>query len=153
MDRSKCRLRLDQIEKTNQKMIIWLIIQLIIWLISIINVGVKGTWPTSFRWSGGTGQGETAINWSIESSTPIYKGTSSVRVTEHWNRLPREVVDSLLWRYSRPAWMPTCAVCCRGYVLQGGWTQWSLEVPSKPYNSVILWFCEMRCRLTFRFLQ
>ena len=25
---------------------------------------------------------------------------------------------------------------------QGGWTRWPTEVPSKPYHSVILWFCE-----------
>jgi len=25
---------------------------------------------------------------------------------------------------------------------QGGWTRWSLEVPSNPYSSVILWFCD-----------
>ena len=42
----------------------------------------------------------------------------------------------LLWRYSRP----TCAACCRGPALQGGWAQWSLEVPSSPYTSVILCF-------------
>jgi len=37
-----------------------------------------------------------------------------LRVTEHWNRLPREVVGILLlWRYSRPAWTWSCAACCR----------------------------------------
>ena len=25
---------------------------------------------------------------------------------------------------------------------QGGWTRWSPEVPSNPYHSVILWFCD-----------
>ena len=37
--------------------------------------GVKGTWPTSFQQSGGTEQGEMAINLSIGSSTPICDGT------------------------------------------------------------------------------
>jgi len=34
-----------------------------------------------------------------------------LRVTEHWKRLPRGVVDSPLWRYSNPVW--SCAACCR----------------------------------------
>jgi len=32
-----------------------------------------------------------------------------LRVTEHWNRLPREVLESP----SRPAWTRSCAACCR----------------------------------------
>lgn len=43
---------------------------------------------------------------------------------------------SLLWRCSGPAWMPTCAAWPGEPALAGGWTRWSLEVPSKPYNSV-----------------
>lgn len=44
---------------------------------------------TSFQWSVGTGQGETAINRSIECSAPVREGTSSQYVTELWNGLPR----------------------------------------------------------------
>jgi len=40
------------------------------------------------------------------------KNFFTLRVTEHWNRMPRELVD-LLWRYSRPAWMRSCAACSR----------------------------------------
>jgi len=36
-----------------------------------------------------------------------------LRVTEHWNRLPRDVVSLLLWRYSKCAWTWSCAACCR----------------------------------------
>jgi len=37
----------------------------------------------------------------------------TVWVTGGWNRLPREVMESLLlWRYSRSAWMPTCDTYC-----------------------------------------
>lgn len=32
--------------------------------------------------------------------------------------------------------------------LTGGWTRWPPDIPTKPYNSVILWFC----KLTFEFL-
>jgi len=45
--------------------------------INILSVGVKEIWPTSFQHSVGKGQGETAVNWSIESATPICKGASS----------------------------------------------------------------------------
>ena len=45
---------------------------------------------------------------------------------------------------SRPAWMPTCATCCREPALWRVWTRWSIEVPSNPYNFVILWSF-MRC--------
>jgi len=36
---------------------------------------------------------------------------------EHWNRLPREVVESLSPVILRPGWTPTCAACCRGRAL------------------------------------
>ena len=93
------------------------------------------TWPV------GTGEGETAINWSLESSATICEGTSS-----QWGWWSTETgctgwLRSLLWRCSRPTWTPTCAACCRGAALQGGWTRWSLAVPSNLYNSVIPWFC------------
>jgi len=38
----------------------------------------------------------------------------TLRVMEHWNRLPREVLWSLLlWRYSESAWMRSYATCSR----------------------------------------
>ena len=51
---------------------------------------------------------------------------------------PGRLWSLLLWRYSRPAWTRSSAVCCR----QEGWTRWPTEVPSNPYHSVILWFCD-----------
>jgi len=50
-----------------------------------------------------------------------------------------EVLWSLvLWRYSWPAWMPTYVTCYKEPAL-ASWIQWSLEVPSNRYSSVILW--------------
>jgi len=46
-------------------------------LINILSVGVKGTWPTSFQLSVGTGKGEMAVNLSIGISAPICEGNSS----------------------------------------------------------------------------
>jgi len=105
--------------------------------INILSVGVEGTWPSSFQWSVGTEQGEAAINWSIGSSTPICKGIS---LQWGWRSTgtgcPGGLWILLLWRYSSPAWMPNCAASCREPALQGGWTWWSVEVLSSPYNSV-----------------
>jgi len=36
-----------------------------------------------------------------------------LRVTEHWNRLPRRLWILLLWRYSKPAWTRSSAACCK----------------------------------------
>jgi len=36
-----------------------------------------------------------------------------LRVTEHWNMLPRKVVDSPSLEVLRPAWTRSCAACCR----------------------------------------
>jgi len=106
--------------------------------INILSVGVKGTWPTSFQQSAGTGQGETAINWSIGSFAPICEGTSA-----QWGSpgtgCPGKWWSLLLWRYSSLAWMPTCAVFCREPALQEGWTRWSLEIPSNPHSTIVLW--------------
>jgi len=43
----------------------------------------------------------------------IRKNFFPLRVTEHWNRLPREVWSLLVWRYSIPAWTSSCVSCCR----------------------------------------
>ena len=50
---------------------------ILLMFINILSVGVRRTWPTSFQQSVRTGQGETAINWSIGSSAPICEGAPS----------------------------------------------------------------------------
>lgn len=40
------------------------------------------------------------------------KNLFTVRVTEHWNRLSREILESPL-KVLKPAWMQTCATCSR----------------------------------------
>ena len=44
----------------------------------------------------------------------------TVRVMEHWNMISERFWSLLLWRYSSPVWMPTCANCCKVPVLAGG---------------------------------
>jgi len=36
-----------------------------------------------------------------------------LRVTEHWNRLPRRLWSLLLWRYSRSSWTSSSTPYCR----------------------------------------
>jgi len=62
------------------------------------------------------------------------KNFCTLRVTEHWNSPERW--GSILWRYSKPTWMLSCATYCREPALAEGWTGRSTEVPSNPYNSV-----------------
>lgn len=104
--------------------------------ISVLSVGVKETQPTSFQCSVGTGEGEMAINWSIESFTPIHEGPSQWGWQSTGVGCPGRLWN-LLWRYPRPIWIPSCAACCRGSALQRSWIWWFLEVPSRLYSSVI----------------
>jgi len=116
--------------------------------INILSVGVEEEQPTSFQLSMRTEQREMDINLNIGGSTPVYEGTSSQQgLWSTGTDCPGGLRILLLWRYSRPVWIPTCAACCRTPALQGGWTQCSLEDPSSPYSSVIPWQLQW-CRLT-----
>lgn len=77
---------------------------------------------------------------------PRRKNFFTLRVTEHQNRQHREVVESFLWRWSKPVWTLSSIKYSGEPGLAGGWTRWSAEVPSSPYNSMILWYCERKGR-------
>jgi len=62
-------------------------------------------------------------------------------LTEHWNRLPREVVDSPSPEISNPTWMWSCAACSRGTCFSRGAGLDDLQ-RSLP-NPTILLFCDM----------
>jgi len=43
----------------------------------------------------------------------IMQNFFTIRLIEHWNRLPTEAVESLLWRCAIPIWTPSCTTYCR----------------------------------------
>jgi len=59
--------------------------------INILKVGVKRTGPDSFQWCRVTGHGHKLKHRKFQLNL---RKNFTLRVTEHWNRLPREVVDS-----------------------------------------------------------
>jgi len=60
-------------------------------------VGVKWMGPTFFWWCWATVQGEAGTNWNTGSSIQKAKRKAFLRVTQHWNRLPRELGNSAMW--------------------------------------------------------
>jgi len=114
-----------------------------IWLmfINILSVGDKGTWPTFFQWSVGTGQGEMAINWSVGSSAPVCEGTSWWGWWSTGRGCTERLWSLLICRYSRSVWMPTCAACYREPAL----VEWmDLMIPKGPLQLLQIWFCDLR---------
>ena len=111
--------------------------------INISRVGVRRMGPDSFQWCPVTGQGATGTNWSIGSSIWIWGRTSSLwgwRSTG--TGCPEELWNLLLWRHQNPPGCGPVQLTAGDPALSGGWTRWSPEVPSNPYHSMILWFCE-----------
>ena len=103
-------------------------------------MGVRRTGPNSFQWCPVTGQGATGTNWSRGSSVWRWGRTSSLRVTEPWPRLPREVVESPSLEILKIHLdVVLCSLLWVTLLRQGGWARWPTEVPSNPDHSVILW--------------
>ena len=70
--------------------------------------------PNPFQWCPATGQGATGTNWSRGSSIWTWGRNSSL--WGWWSPgtgCPGRLWSLLLWRYSRPAWMRSCAAYCR----------------------------------------
>ena len=104
-------------------------------------MGIKITGRGSSQWCPVAEQGALGTNWSPGSSIWTQARTFTVRVTEHWNRLPTGNVES-------PS-LEILKICLDTFLWnlhwQGGWTQCSLEVLSNPYDSLILqqlWYPE-----------
>lgn len=76
------------------------------------------------------------------------KNFSILRVAEHWNRLPREVMGSPFLETFDTYLDEFLCTCSRRPCLGGGWTKWSPEDPSCPNNSVIFFFTVLCCSLT-----
>lgn len=60
--------------------------------------------------------------------------------------------SSLLWRYSKSAWMLSCTMSPREPASAGGWTRWSSEVTCNPYDSVNLKrrFWDSKCKTVWK---
>jgi len=69
-------------------------------------VGGKWMRPASSQWSERT-RSNSLKPKNRKSHMNMRMNFFMVRVTEYWNRLPREVVECPQWRYSQPVWLST----------------------------------------------
>jgi len=70
-----------------------------------------------------------------ELYTNVWKNFLKIRVMQHWDRLPREAVESPsveIFKTHLDAYL-----CLGSLLWQWGWTRCSLEVLSKPCDSVV----------------
>lgn len=67
--------------------------------------------------------------------TNMRKKFLTLRITEHWNRQPKEVLKSSPLEILKPAWMPSCATHFREPTSALGSTEWEPEVHKDPFDS------------------
>jgi len=93
-------------------------------LIKILKVGVKRMGPSSFQWCPATGQGATGTNKHRKFRLNMRKNFFTLRVTEHWNRLPRGAVESPSLDIHKPHLdVILCSLLWVTLLQQGGWTR------------------------------
>ena len=99
-------------------------------------MGIKWVGPASFWWCSAS-QGAMGTNRNTRTSFWIWERTSLLWGCQSTGTGCPEMLWSLhLWRYSKPVWTLSCAICSRELLHQEEFE--SLEVPSDSYDSVIL---------------
>lgn len=105
-----------------------------------ISEGAKKVDLGSFQWCPVRGSEATDTYWNTEGS--LWIPFFTVRVTEHWYRLPREVVDYPSFEIFKSH---VNMVLGNGLYMvpleRGRWTRWTPDVHSS-LNICWLWFCD-----------
>lgn len=117
-------------------------------LTNLLRVGVYRMGPEYFQWCPVTEERAMSTNWSTESSIWLWgKNVFTLRVAEHWNKLPIEVVKFSSSQISQ-TWLGVIpAHCCR-IPSQAAVGEPALpgEVGLDLHRSLrappVLWFCE-----------
>ena len=112
-------------------------------LINIWRVGVRRMGTDPFQWCPVTGQGAMGTNWIIGSTVWTWGRTSLLWGWQSTGTgCPEGMWSLLLWRYWKPAWTRSCAICsrwpCFGRRVALDDPQKSLPTPT------ILWFCDQK---------
>ena len=110
-------------------------------LINICRVGVRRMGPDCSAVPSDRTRGNGHKLKHRKFQLNMKKNFFTLRVTEPWHRLPREVVESpSLEIFKTRLDTVLCSLLWVTLLRQGGWTGWPTEVPSNPCHSVILWF-------------
>ena len=78
----------------NKKRLRWGLISVYKYLISSTKVDIKWTGPGSFQLCSATKQGAMDTSWNTEDPYEHQEKFFTVRMTEHWNKLSREFLES-----------------------------------------------------------